>query len=96
MIKTSSGCVAASQALACELGPRLRINCISPGLTRTEAFAGMSEEAQEAMFKGFGAAIPTGRAGEAADIGHAVMFLLTNSWVTGAVIDVDGGALVRA
>eukprot|EP00297_Palpitomonas_bilix_P011393 CAMPEP_0113890628 /NCGR_PEP_ID=MMETSP0780_2-20120614/14256_1 /TAXON_ID=652834 /ORGANISM="Palpitomonas bilix" /LENGTH=259 /DNA_ID=CAMNT_0000880055 /DNA_START=99 /DNA_END=878 /DNA_ORIENTATION=+ /assembly_acc=CAM_ASM_000599 len=86
---------ALAKALACELGPRLRVNCLSPGLTRTPQFSRMPDEAQEKMFEGFGKAIPAGRSGYPEDIGHAVAFLLTSNWVTGTVLDVDGGALVR-
>lgn len=85
-----------AKGIANDLGPRLRVNCVSPGLTRTEAFAAMPKEAQEKMFEGFGKAIPAGRAGEGDDIGHAVLFLLTSKFVTGTTLDVDGGAVVRA
>ena len=83
------------KGIANDLGPRLRVNCVSPGLTRTNAFAGMPAEAQEKMFAGFGKAIPAGRAGEGDDIGHAVLFLLSSPFVTGVVLDVDGGAVIR-
>jgi NAD(P)-dependent dehydrogenase (short-subunit alcohol dehydrogenase family) len=82
-----------TKALALELAPRLRANCISPGLTRTEAFAGMPAEAQEAMFKGFGASIPAQRSGEATDLGEASASLMLNGWITGVVLDVDGGKI---
>ena len=32
-----------------------------------------------------------GRVGEAADIAHAVLYLMTNSYVTGTILEVDGG-----
>lgn len=84
-----------TKALAHDLGPRLRVNAISPGLSRTEAFAGMPADAQEGMFAGFGKAIPAGRAGMPTDLGEATASLLTLNWVTGAVLDVDGGAVIR-
>ena len=80
------------KSLALELAPRLRVNVVSPTLTRTNAVTGgMTPEQQEGMFTGFGKSIPAGRAGEVADIGHAVAFLLTNNFMTGCVLDVDGG-----
>lgn len=80
------------KCLAVDLAPRLRVNVVSPTLTRTSAVSGgMSPEQQEAMFTGFGKSIPAGRSGEVADIGHAVAFLLTNNFMTGCVLDVDGG-----
>ena len=45
----------------------------------------------EGMFKGFGKSIPAGRSGEPADLGNAVLFLLTNNFMTGCILDVDGG-----
>lgn len=81
-----------AKCLAMDLGPRLRVNCVSPTLTRTTAvIGGMTTEQAEGMFTGFGKSIPAGRAGEADDIGHAVGFLLTNNFMTGTVLDVDGG-----
>jgi len=81
-----------AKCLALELGPRLRVNTISPTLTRTSAVTGgMSPEAIAGMFAGFGKSIPGGRAGEVADIGHAVGFLLTNNFMTGHTLEVDGG-----
>ena len=80
------------KCLAIELGPRLRVNVVSPTLTRTSAVTGgMTPEQQEGMFTGFGKTIPAGRSGEPADMGHAVAFLLTNNFMTGCVLDVDGG-----
>lgn len=47
------------------------------------------------MLAGFGSAIPAGRAGTIDDVGHAAVFLLTNGWMSGAVVDIDGGAVIR-
>lgn len=86
---------AVSKALANDFGPRLRVNTVSPGLTDTEIFHSMPKEAREKMFAGFGASVPTGRAGRAEDIGSAFVFLIENTWVDGTVLDVDGGAVIR-
>jgi len=84
-----------TKCLALELGPRLRVNCVSPTLTRTNAVTGGMTPAQiEGMFTGFGKSIPAGRAGSAEDIGHAVGFLLTNNFMTGTILDVDGGKTI--
>ena len=81
-----------AKCLAKDLGPRLRVNCVSPTLTRTSAVTGgMTAEQAEGMFVGFGKTIPAGRSGEAMDLGHAVAFLITNNFMTGHVLDVDGG-----
>lgn len=81
-----------ARGLAVELAP-VRVNVVSPGLTRnTEAFAGMSEDAREAMFRGAAAKLPAGRVGEPADMAAAAIFLMQNRFVTGQVVVVDGGA----
>jgi NAD(P)-dependent dehydrogenase (short-subunit alcohol dehydrogenase family) len=83
------------KCLALELGPRLRVNVVSPTLTRTSAVTGgMTPAQQEGMFTGFGKSIPAGRSGEVAEIGHAVAFLLTNNFMTGHILDVDGGKTI--
>lgn len=82
-------------ALANDLAP-IRVNCVSPGLTRTNAIApNAPADVRDGIFNGFGKVVPAGRAGEADDLGHAVVFLATNNWTTGVVLPVDGGALVR-
>ena len=83
------------KGLAHDLGPRLRINCVSLALTNTEMWAGMPVEQREGMLKGFGAGVPLGRAGESDDVGHGIRFLLENNYVTGTTLDVDGGATIR-
>lgn len=68
-----------TRSLALELGPRLRVNCISPGMVRKEADGHLPEDRREAMYRDTG----------------AVLFAATNTFLTGHVIDVDGGHMVR-
>ena len=84
-----------TRALALELGPGVRVNCCSPGMVRSEAYAGMDEEARERMYRVTGESLPVGRVGETAEIAQSVLFLMTNAYTTGVVLDVDGGNLVR-
>ncbi|MEO0360950.1 MAG: SDR family oxidoreductase [Pseudomonadota bacterium] len=83
-----------SRALAKELGPKLRVNTISPGLTRSDAYAAMPEDARAKMYADVGAALPVGRVGEVEDVAAATLALATNGFVTGVVFDVDGGHMV--
>ena len=76
--------------LAAELAPK-RVNVISLGLTDTEAYGSMDQQQREAMFAGAAAKLPAGRTGQPGDIAEAVVFALTNRFLTGAVIDIDGG-----
>ncbi|MBV7395749.1 SDR family oxidoreductase [Mameliella sediminis] len=82
---------ALSKVLAVELAP-LRINTVSPGMTATEAYAGLPDEAREGMFKATAAHLPLGRIGHPQDLAEAIVMVMANSFLTGATLDVDGGA----
>jgi NAD(P)-dependent dehydrogenase (short-subunit alcohol dehydrogenase family) len=80
--------------LAAEWGPEVRVNCVSPGLIRTDgsfqAVFGSSEERAARA----GRTTAVGRIGEPSDIACACQYLLSNAaaYVSGAVLVVDGGA----
>jgi len=79
------------KALAVELAP-VRVNIISPGMTRdTGAYLGMPDPARAEMFSGVAKSLPVGRVGTPSDIASVAVELMSNSFITGAVIDVDGG-----
>lgn len=84
-----------TRALALELGPRVRVNCCSPGMVRSDAYAQMPAEAREAMYRTTGESLPLGRVGETVEIAQSVLFLMTNSYTTGVVLDIDGGNMIR-
>lgn len=88
-----AGIAQLTPSLAAELGPEVRVNCISPGLIRTggsmEAVFGGSEAAAIRA----GAAMAVGRVGEPEDIAYACQYLISDaaSFVSGTVLVVDGG-----
>ena len=82
---------AATRTLAKEIAPR-RVNLVSPGLTLTEAYAHMPEEQRQQTFANAAARLPVGKTGEPHEIAQAVVLAVTNRFVTGSVLDVDGGA----
>ncbi|MBN8155101.1 SDR family oxidoreductase [Vibrio vulnificus] len=84
---------ATTKVLAKELAP-IRVNAISPGLTKTEAYKGMNADDRDAMYQRTQSHLPVGKVGEASDIAMAYLFAIQNSYMTGTVIDVDGGALL--
>ncbi len=94
-IKT--GINAATEALgkqvSKELAPR-RVNVVSPGVIDTEAYAGLSDEQRLAMFAKAGGALPVGRVGQAEEVAAGYVLAMENGFVTGSVIDVDGGGLL--
>ena len=69
----------------------VRINCVAPGLTRTELTRGITSN--EAIAKASAAMHPLGRIGSPDEVASAICWLLDReqSWVTGQVIGVDGG-----
>jgi NAD(P)-dependent dehydrogenase (short-subunit alcohol dehydrogenase family) len=97
----SKGAVEAmSRALALDLGrDGIRVNVIRPGIIPSE-LRGMSEEAERAKFEtGFAFGRQALSAvGDGRDIAEAVAWLCGDGgrWVTGAVIDVDGGFTLGA
>lgn len=84
----------AAKVLARELAP-LRVNVVSPGLTDTQAYAGMDAGARRTMLDRAAATLPAGRHGQPQDIAAAYLFAIDNPFVTGSVIDVEGGALIN-
>jgi NAD(P)-dependent dehydrogenase (short-subunit alcohol dehydrogenase family) len=84
-----------ARSLALELGPRLRVNCCSPGMVRSEAYARLPEDRREAMYEATGESLPVGRVGFTEEVADAVLFMMTNTYLTGQVLDIDGGHMVR-
>jgi NAD(P)-dependent dehydrogenase (short-subunit alcohol dehydrogenase family) len=76
--------------LAVELKPR-RINAVSPGVIDTPWWNWLDEENKKITFKNFADATPVGRVGKPEDIASAIVFLIGNTFMTGTVIECDGG-----
>lgn len=83
------------RALAIELAP-VRVNVISPGLTDTGVYDGMPEAMRKSFFEGTSKSLPVGRIGKSEDIAEAALMLMTNGFMTGVTLDIDGGALLGA
>jgi 3-oxoacyl-[acyl-carrier protein] reductase len=83
-----------THCLARELGPQgIRVNAIAPGPTDTPALAATAGEFAKQLV----AQLPLSRLGQPADMVEACLFLLSDaaSWVTGQVVNVDGGQIMR-
>lgn len=65
----------------------IRVSGIAPGFIATDMTAHMKPEALEKMTR----QIPLQRMGEASEIAHALQFLLENDYMTGRIVEVDGG-----
>lgn len=82
--------VTLTRALAVELAP-IRVNAVAPGVVRSPLWADMSEEAREAMYRRIGGKLLVGRVGNPEDLAEAYLFLMRERFITGEVLDVDGG-----
>lgn len=78
------------RALALEFAP-IRVNAISPGPTRTGVFDRYFNERAEEVVASLAERLPVRRIGEPADVAEAILFLMSNSYVTGITLHVDGG-----
>lgn len=85
---SKSALVGMARSLTRELGGRnITANVISPGFIETDMTAVLSED----VVKNYTARIPAARLGQAAEVAQAALFLAEASYVSGAVIPVDGG-----
>ena len=88
---SKAGLVALTRSLAQELGPDVRVNAIAPGAILWPE-SGDTQENQEEIIR----RTPLGRLGDPGDIAGTVLFLLRDApFITGQVINVDGGRSVR-
>jgi NAD(P)-dependent dehydrogenase (short-subunit alcohol dehydrogenase family) len=78
--------------LAVELGPRVRVNAVAPGVVRTRMADVLWRENEDEVSGMF----PLGRIGEPDDIGPAVAFIASDaaSWITGTTLVIDGGQML--
>jgi 3-oxoacyl-[acyl-carrier protein] reductase len=89
---SKAGMIGFTKSIALELGSRnIRCNAIAPGFIETEMTAKLNEE----VVKGWRDAIPLKRGGYPEDVANVCVFLGSDlsAYVTGQVINVDGGML---
>ena len=89
---SKAGMIGFTKSIALELGSRnIRCNAIAPGFIETEMTAKLNEE----VVKGWREAIPLKRGGTPEDVANVCVFLGSemSAYVTGQVINVDGGML---
>jgi 3-oxoacyl-[acyl-carrier protein] reductase len=89
---SKAGIIGFTKSVALELGSRnIRCNAIAPGFIETEMTASLNPE----VVKQWREAIPLKRGGTSEDVANAVLFLASDlsSYITGQVIQVDGGML---
>jgi NAD(P)-dependent dehydrogenase (short-subunit alcohol dehydrogenase family) len=91
---TSKAAVAGlTRCLAMELAREsIRVNCVAPGMVRTEMTEKFFEFVSDEYVKGIEALHPLGF-GTARDVANAIAFLISDAarWITGSTLVVDGG-----
>ena len=89
---SKAGMIGFTKSIALELGSRnIRCNAIAPGFIETEMTAKLSED----VVQGWRDAIPLKRGGTPEDVANACLFFASDmsAYVTGQVLNVDGGML---
>jgi NAD(P)-dependent dehydrogenase (short-subunit alcohol dehydrogenase family) len=92
LVASSKGAIEGlTKALAAELAPKIRVNCIAPSITNTPLAANLlnTEEKIAANAQRH----PLKKIGAPEDIAHLACFLLSkqSAWITGQIIHADGG-----
>ncbi|MGH9079664.1 MAG: SDR family oxidoreductase [Acidimicrobiales bacterium] len=88
---TKAAVIHLTSQLAGELGPKVRVNALAPGLVKTEFARALWERGEESIAR----RLPLRRLGLPEDIADAALFLCSDaaSWITGHTLVIDGGAL---
>ena len=80
-----------SQGLALEMAP-IRVNTVSPGPVDTPMWYRYGAEMKQKFLEGAAARVPLKRVAHPDEIGELVLFFMTNRFVTGTVVPLDGGS----
>lgn len=85
---TKGAVIALTKALAKELGPSgIRVNCVAPGVILTDMCASVEPDVLEELAE----EAPLGRNGTPEDVARAMEYLASAEFITGHVLNVDGG-----
>ena len=83
---------ALTRALAVEMAPT-RINVVAPGLISTGMFDRLGDQRDSALAQ-MTQNLPINRPGQSEEVASAILLTLTNGYMTGSTLDVDGGTLL--
>jgi NAD(P)-dependent dehydrogenase (short-subunit alcohol dehydrogenase family) len=78
-----------TRQMAQELAPAVTVNCVAPGIIKTDMSRALWEQREDEIAAG----VPTRRLGLPADVASAVAFLASDhaAYITGQTLTVDGG-----
>ena len=91
---TKAALIHLTKQLAAELAPRVRVNCLAPGLVKTDFARVLWKDGRgDKVAKGY----PLERLGEPEDVAAATLFLAaeTSRWITGQTWVLDGGGMIK-
>jgi NAD(P)-dependent dehydrogenase (short-subunit alcohol dehydrogenase family) len=84
------------EGLAVELAPAVRVNAVAPTFMQTRFWAALPPEDFTRAKDQFVGGVPLGRLGEVEEVAAAYLYLMTNGFVTGQMLAVDGGVMLTA
>lgn len=87
----SAAMEALARGLTLEMAP-VRVNALSPGMIDTPILAKALGPGRDDAVASMKRASPLQRMGTAAEAGAAIVFLMTNGWMNGTTLNIDGGA----
>jgi NAD(P)-dependent dehydrogenase (short-subunit alcohol dehydrogenase family) len=90
---SKAGVIVMTKCLAKELGPKIRVNCVIPGITRTKEIEDRFNLKENEQFEVSKRGIPLNRVGEPFEIANIINFLISEeaSYLNGQKIIIDGG-----
>ena len=86
-----AGVEALAPALALELAP-VRVNAVTPGLIDTPLLYNTYGAERDTIVQNRAAILPGKRIGTAAEVAQAMLMFMTNEYITGTVLHIDGGS----
>jgi NAD(P)-dependent dehydrogenase (short-subunit alcohol dehydrogenase family) len=93
-VAANAGVSLLAESLAKELAP-VRVNVIAPYYIDSPMWAGMPGAERQQLFERVGKQIPIGRVATIDDVAPAYLHVIQSSYITGATIPINGGALLQ-
>ena len=89
---TKAAVIRLTEQMAGEMGPKVRVNAVAPGLIKTKFAKALWESNEDIV----ASKLPLRRIGEPDDVAKVIVFLASEAagWITGSTVVVDGGAMV--
>ena len=84
---------ALTRELALELAP-VRVNLVRPGVVRSPLWSAMGEAERDDLYREIAKTVPVGHTGQVEEIALAYLYCMQQTYATGSIVAVDGGALL--